>query len=389
MSGCAWCAVRRRASRSPASRSSRSSVRRRRRSSRFGALGVRAFAGVGALVALRRPGNPVGWLLLGDRALSRRSYAGEAYAEVRATGRAGAWLDQLVPTCCSRSAIIFLPLLFPDGRLPSPRWRSVLWWGRSGRARLLERGARTRALELESPRVRQPGRRRGRAGRGAGAVERPSAPRVLAGRGVGGRALPPRARRRAPAAQVVRARRRLGAVCLSVASWSADHRGRPLTRRRSRLARRLGSWSSGPARHRRRDPPLPPLRHRPRHLAHARLRRADRHARRGLPRARAAERARGRASRTSRSRSRRSRWPRSFRPPARASRRLSTSASTAAATTPSARSRRSAPGCATRSTSRRSAGDLRGVVARRCSPPTSRSGCGGGMRRFVVFAASP
>ena len=90
-----------------------------------------------------------------------------------------------------------------------------------------------------------------------------------------------------------------------------------------------------PDRRRRRDPALPALRHRPRDLADADLRRAHRHARRAYLGARAA--AGGvlavAAARTSRSRSRRSPWPRCSCPRARGSRARSTGASTAAATT--------------------------------------------------------
>ena len=45
----------------------------------LGALGFGAFAGVGTLIALRRPGNAVGWLLLGTAIFFAAGEAGEAY----------------------------------------------------------------------------------------------------------------------------------------------------------------------------------------------------------------------------------------------------------------------------------------------------------------------
>jgi hypothetical protein len=89
---------------------------------------------LGGLIASRRPENPYGWLWLGfglglTLQLLAQSYA--AYALVVEPGSLPA------PRTTSRvlelggplalSFAPFLLLLFPTGRLPSPRWRSLAW----------------------------------------------------------------------------------------------------------------------------------------------------------------------------------------------------------------------------------------------------------------------
>jgi hypothetical protein len=97
----------------------------------IGALGFAAFAGVGTLIALRRPDNAVGWLLLGTAIFFAAGEAGEVYAANPANPARVwvAWLSTFTTSLWFSLALIFLPLLFPDGHLPSPRWRPVLWIG--------------------------------------------------------------------------------------------------------------------------------------------------------------------------------------------------------------------------------------------------------------------
>jgi hypothetical protein len=89
-------------------------------------------AAVGVLVARRQPRNPNGWLLLGIAAAILLSTGAGAYSLLvyrlgrdLPLGPAGLVLYQLWSPAL---ALFFLViLLFPDGHLPSPRWRWAVW----------------------------------------------------------------------------------------------------------------------------------------------------------------------------------------------------------------------------------------------------------------------
>jgi hypothetical protein len=89
---------------------------------------------VGAIVASRRPENPVGWLLcISDVAVSISSFASQyaIYALLAQpgslpAGEAMAWIASwLLPVMIGLQ--VFYVLLFPSGRLPGRRWRWVVW----------------------------------------------------------------------------------------------------------------------------------------------------------------------------------------------------------------------------------------------------------------------
>ncbi|HEY8044081.1 MAG TPA: hypothetical protein VIF35_07450 [Streptosporangiaceae bacterium] len=91
------------------------------------------FWALGGLLAWRRPGNPIGWLILGLAGFAALSEAASFYAVADYRLHAGhlplGWLALLAqpgwaPAVASSGLMI---LLFPDGRLPSPRWRWALW----------------------------------------------------------------------------------------------------------------------------------------------------------------------------------------------------------------------------------------------------------------------
>lgn len=89
------------------------------------------FASVGALVALRQRRNAVGWLFLAAGfswalATTAQQYAIRAVLVRPGTlpgGLTAAWLGSWVFVPIVPLLGIFLPLLFPNGELPSPRWR--------------------------------------------------------------------------------------------------------------------------------------------------------------------------------------------------------------------------------------------------------------------------
>jgi hypothetical protein len=97
---------------------------------------VLGYAVVGALVASRRPGNPVGWLLLAVALTFAAMTSGEIYVvDPTNPARQGVgWLTSWMWLVWVTLVAVFLPLEFPDGRLPSPRWRLVGLLGGAGLA---------------------------------------------------------------------------------------------------------------------------------------------------------------------------------------------------------------------------------------------------------------
>jgi len=92
------------------------------------------YSTVGALVASHRPRNPIGWVLCAiglswGVAHFNSEYA--IYALLAVPGslpaaKAAAWIASWI-WIPGLGFIVFLALLFPDGRLPSPHWRPFAW----------------------------------------------------------------------------------------------------------------------------------------------------------------------------------------------------------------------------------------------------------------------
>jgi hypothetical protein len=91
-------------------------------------------ATVGAIVASRRPQNPVGWLLcLSGVAVSISSFTSQyaiyallARPDSTPAGEAMAWIAAWLLPIMSGLQVSYV-LLFPTGRLPSRRWRWLAW----------------------------------------------------------------------------------------------------------------------------------------------------------------------------------------------------------------------------------------------------------------------
>ncbi len=97
-------------------------------------LAVLAYAGSGRLITSRRPGNAVGWLLgLIGVSIATSTFAEQYTVYGLATARGSVPAARQVGTLAGAAAVLtvilllFLILLFPDGRLPSRRWRPVAW----------------------------------------------------------------------------------------------------------------------------------------------------------------------------------------------------------------------------------------------------------------------
>ena len=110
---------------------------------------VLTFSVVGAIIASRQPRNAIGWIFCGMGPVMGLVVLAHGYVEswlaggsgIRSLAETAAWFSSwsyiplvVVPTT-------FLLLLFPDGRLPSPRWRLVAWCAGLGIIGILAGGA--------------------------------------------------------------------------------------------------------------------------------------------------------------------------------------------------------------------------------------------------------
>jgi hypothetical protein len=100
-----------------------------------GVLLAVAFPLVGALVASRRPANPLGWIFCGiglaeglvTAAWEYGTYALRTRPGSLPGGEVASWFGVWTWAVGVGLLVTYALLLFPDGRPPSPRWRPVAW----------------------------------------------------------------------------------------------------------------------------------------------------------------------------------------------------------------------------------------------------------------------
>lgn len=98
------------------------------------------FGTVGALIASRHPSNPIGWVFCAIGVIAGVQELAAQYAIYAILtnpgahlpfGQLAAWIPSWIWVPAT-SGSAYLLLLFPDGRLPSRRWRSVVWMELAG-----------------------------------------------------------------------------------------------------------------------------------------------------------------------------------------------------------------------------------------------------------------
>ena len=122
-------------------------------------IGFSAFAVVGALLVTKRPTNAIGWIMAAVAMVSI-FLAGDSYAayvmvtrgQPDALAVVGAWTGSWYWLLLLALVLIYLPLLFPDGRLLSRRWLPVAVLAGIGMLSVVVLGALADTLPLnEAP----------------------------------------------------------------------------------------------------------------------------------------------------------------------------------------------------------------------------------------------
>jgi hypothetical protein len=122
------------------------------------------FSVVGPIIASRHPRNTIGWLFCSvGVTIGLNSFAGD-YAEywlaggtsMKSVAETAAWFSSWAWILLTYVPTTFVLLLFPDGRLPSPRWRLVAWGAALGIAGCVVRYALEAGPLEDFPQIANP-----------------------------------------------------------------------------------------------------------------------------------------------------------------------------------------------------------------------------------------
>jgi hypothetical protein len=123
-------------------------------------VGFSAFAVVGALLVAKRPTNAIGWIMAVVALMVSIFLAGDSYAAYMMVIRGqpdalavfGAWIGGWYWYALLVLVLVYLPLLFPNGRMPSRRWLPVAVLTGVGTLGMIVLGALADSLHLnEAP----------------------------------------------------------------------------------------------------------------------------------------------------------------------------------------------------------------------------------------------
>ena len=120
-----------------------------------------AFMVVGAVIVAHRPGNAIGWIFSAIGLLSATGVLAMEYAVYAYMTRPGslpgpvlaAWYHQQWWFPMGTLIFVFTLLLFPTGRLLSPRWRPVAWLAEAVTAAIVALAVLQPTFVLESGRT--------------------------------------------------------------------------------------------------------------------------------------------------------------------------------------------------------------------------------------------
>jgi hypothetical protein len=117
-------------------------------------VGFGGFAVVGSLLVVKRPTNLIGWIMVTISLIVGVFHTSDTYAAYVMVTRGqpdaftvlGAWIQAWYWYLLLALALVYLPLLFPDGRLPSRRWLPVAIIPGIGTLSMVVLGALTETL---------------------------------------------------------------------------------------------------------------------------------------------------------------------------------------------------------------------------------------------------